>query len=192
MQQGRAPDTSEPRGKEVDEESESSISTSSSSAGISPNSPGDEGHYRDDVPLTYETVEHFPTATKLDRRCGYVRHVGGTEAGSSSGAGAAGQGVGEGTHSHYGDYIGQQGAIYRQYGDSSYDPNWVPPSPTLLLSIEQKIIEQRRLPPRLPQRPIYALHFYFMPLDYNQPSQSTGDQHSSSSYQEHIILSGTI
>ena len=47
MQQGRAPDTSQPRGKEVDEESESSISTSSSSAGIPPDSPGDEGHYRD-------------------------------------------------------------------------------------------------------------------------------------------------
>ena len=78
MQQGRAPDTSQPRGKEVDEESESSISTSSSSAGIPPDSPGDEGHYRDDEPLTYETVEHFPGATELDPRRGYVRHVGGT------------------------------------------------------------------------------------------------------------------
>ena len=39
MQQRRAPDTSEPRGKEVDEESESSISTSSSSARIPPDSP---------------------------------------------------------------------------------------------------------------------------------------------------------
>ncbi|XXG47254.1 hypothetical protein AAC387_Pa02g1927 [Persea americana] len=184
MQQGRAPDTSQPRGKEVDEESESSISTSSSSAGIPPDSPGDEGHYRDDEPLTYETVEHFPGATELDPRRGYVRHVGGTEAGSSSGTGPAGQGVGEGTHGHYGGYVGQQGAMYGQYGDYSYDPNWVPPSPTPILSIEQILIEQGRLPPRLPQRPIHAPHFYFMPLDYNQPSQSTGDQHSSSSYQE--------
>ncbi|XXG80059.1 hypothetical protein AAC387_Pa09g1007 [Persea americana] len=89
MQQGRALDTSEPRGKEVDEESESSISTLSSSAGILPDSPGDEGHYRDDEPLTYETVEHFPGAIELDPRRGYVRHVGGTESWSSSGAGPA-------------------------------------------------------------------------------------------------------
>ncbi|XXG66410.1 hypothetical protein AAC387_Pa05g3895 [Persea americana] len=89
MQQGRALNTSEPRGKEVNEESGSSIYTSSSSAGISPDSPGDEGHYRDDEPLTYETVEHFPSATELDPRCGYVIHIGGTEAGSNSGAGAA-------------------------------------------------------------------------------------------------------
>ncbi|XXG76966.1 hypothetical protein AAC387_Pa08g1217 [Persea americana] len=184
MQQGRAPDTSQPRGKEVDEESESSISTSSSSAGIPPDSPGDEGHYRDDEPLTYETIEHFPGATELDPRRDYVRHVGRTEAGSSSGTGPAGQGVGEGTHGHYGGYVGQQGTMYGQYGDYSYDPNWVPPSPTPILSIEQILIEQGRLPPRLPQRPIHAPHFYFMPLDYNQPSQSTGDQHSSSSYQE--------
>ncbi|XXG45404.1 hypothetical protein AAC387_Pa02g0494 [Persea americana] len=95
MQQGRAHDTSEPRGKEVDEESKSSISTSSSSARIPPDSPGDEGHYRDDEPVTYETVEHFPSATELDPRRGYVRHVGGTKAGSSSGTGAAGQGVGK-------------------------------------------------------------------------------------------------
>eukprot|EP00268_Persea_americana_P019780 TRINITY_DN2017_c0_g1_i1.p1 TRINITY_DN2017_c0_g1~~TRINITY_DN2017_c0_g1_i1.p1 ORF type:complete len:135 (+),score=32.30 TRINITY_DN2017_c0_g1_i1:279-683(+) len=40
MQQGLAPDTSQPRGKEVDEESESSISTSSSSAEIPPDSRG--------------------------------------------------------------------------------------------------------------------------------------------------------
>ncbi|XXG50624.1 hypothetical protein AAC387_Pa02g4595 [Persea americana] len=91
MQQGRAPNTSQLRGKEVDEESESSISTSSSSAGIPPNSPGDEGHYRDDESLTYETVEHFPVATELDPCRSYVRHVGGTEAGSSSGTGPAGQ-----------------------------------------------------------------------------------------------------
>eukprot|EP00268_Persea_americana_P067859 TRINITY_DN9387_c0_g1_i5.p1 TRINITY_DN9387_c0_g1~~TRINITY_DN9387_c0_g1_i5.p1 ORF type:complete len:111 (+),score=29.06 TRINITY_DN9387_c0_g1_i5:247-579(+) len=95
MQQGRVPDTSEPRGKEVDEESESSISTSSSLTGIPSDSPGDEGYYRDDKPLTYEIVEHFPGATELDPRRGYVRHVGGTKAGSSSGAGAAGQGAGE-------------------------------------------------------------------------------------------------
>ncbi|XXG43416.1 hypothetical protein AAC387_Pa01g3457 [Persea americana] len=107
MQQGHAPDTSEPRGKEVDEESESSISTSSSSAIIPPDSPGDEGHYRDDEPLTYETVEHFPGVTELDSRCGYVRHVGGTEAGSSSGAGPTRQGVGEGTHGYYGGYVSQ-------------------------------------------------------------------------------------
>ncbi|XXG46213.1 hypothetical protein AAC387_Pa02g1121 [Persea americana] len=107
MQQGRAPDTSQPRGKEVDEESESSISTSSSSAGIPPDSPGDEGHYRDDEPLTYETVEHFPGATELDPRRGYIKHVGGTEARSSSGTGPARQGVGEGTHGHYGGYVGQ-------------------------------------------------------------------------------------
>ncbi|XXG68506.1 hypothetical protein AAC387_Pa06g1575 [Persea americana] len=121
IQQGRAPGTSEPRGKEVDEESELSISTSSSSAGIPPDFPGDEGHYRDDEPLTYETVEHFPGATELDNCCGYVRYVGGTEAGSSSGA--AGQGVGEGNHGHYGGYVGQQGAMCGQYGDYSYDPN---------------------------------------------------------------------
>ncbi|XXG40316.1 hypothetical protein AAC387_Pa01g1064 [Persea americana] len=112
MQQGRAPDTSQPSGKEVDEECESSISTSSSSAGIPPDSPGDKGHYRDDKPLTYETVKHFPCATELDPPRGYVRHVGGTEAGSSSGTVPAGQGVGEGTHSHYGGYVGQQGAMY--------------------------------------------------------------------------------
>ena len=88
MQQGRAPDTNEPRGKEVDEESESSISTSSSSAGIQPDSPGDGGHYRDDELVTYETVEHFSGATDLDPRHGYVRHVGQTEAGSSSGTAA--------------------------------------------------------------------------------------------------------
>ncbi|XXG59411.1 hypothetical protein AAC387_Pa04g1504 [Persea americana] len=143
----RAPYTSELRGKEVDKESESSISTSSSSAGIPPDSPGDEGHCRDDVPLTYETVEHFPSATELDPRRGYVRHVGGTEAGSSSGGGTAGQGVGEGTHGHYGGYVGQQGAIYGQYGGSLYEPNWVPPSPTPLLSIKQILIDQGRLPP---------------------------------------------
>ncbi|XXG53763.1 hypothetical protein AAC387_Pa03g1808 [Persea americana] len=93
---GRAPDTSELRGKEVDEESESSIFTSSSSAGIPPDSPGDKGHYRDDEPLTYETVEYFLGATELDPRRSYVKHVGGTEAGSSSGVGPAEQGVGEG------------------------------------------------------------------------------------------------
>ncbi|XXG55240.1 hypothetical protein AAC387_Pa03g2950 [Persea americana] len=175
MQQGRAPDKSEPRGKKVDKESESSIFTSSSLAGIPPDSPGDEGHYRDDVPLTYETVNHFLSVTKLYPRCGYARHVGGTEAGSSSGAGAAGHRVGEGTHGHYEGYVGQQGAIYGQYVDDSYDPNWVPPSPTSLLSIEWILIEQGRLPPRLSQRPIHAPHFYFMPLDYNQPSQFTGD-----------------
>ncbi|XXG82639.1 hypothetical protein AAC387_Pa10g0544 [Persea americana] len=111
MQQGHAPDTSEPRGKEVDEEGESSIYTSSSSAGIPPDCLGDEGHYRDDEPLTYETVEHFPGAIKLDPRSGYVRHVGGTEAGSSSGVGLAGQGVGECTHGHYGGYVDKEGAI---------------------------------------------------------------------------------
>ncbi|XXG45683.1 hypothetical protein AAC387_Pa02g0700 [Persea americana] len=140
MQQGRAPDTSEPRGKD-DEESESSISTSSSSVGIPPDSPGDEGHYRDDEPLTYETVEHFPGTTKLDPRYGYVRHIGGTEAGSSSGVGPAGQGVREGTHGHYGGYFDQEGVMYGQYEDYSYDPNWVPPSPTPILSIEQMLIE---------------------------------------------------
>ncbi|XXG82742.1 hypothetical protein AAC387_Pa10g0637 [Persea americana] len=114
---GRALDTSQPKGKEVDEESESSIFTSSSSAGIPPDSPGDEGHYRDDEPFTYETIEHFPGATELDPRRGYVRHVGGTEAGSSSGTGLAGQGVGEGTHGHYGGYVGQQGD---QHSSSSY------------------------------------------------------------------------
>ncbi|XXG53765.1 hypothetical protein AAC387_Pa03g1808 [Persea americana] len=147
MQQGRAPDTSELRGKEVDEESESSIFTSSSSAGIPPDSPGDKGHYRDDEPLTYETVEYFLGATELDPRRSYVKHVGGTEAGSSSGVGPAEQGVGEGTHGHYGGYVGQQGAMYGQYVDYSYGPNWVPPSPTLILSIEQILIEQGRLPP---------------------------------------------
>ncbi|XXG47031.1 hypothetical protein AAC387_Pa02g1743 [Persea americana] len=141
MQQGRTPDISEPGGKVVDDESESSIFTSSSSAGIPPDSPGDEGHYRDDEPLTYEIVEHFPGATELDPCRGYVRHVGGTDAGSSSGAGAAGEGVGEGTHCHYGRYVGQQGTTYGQYGDYSYDPNWVPPSPTLILFIEQILIE---------------------------------------------------
>ncbi|XXG80293.1 hypothetical protein AAC387_Pa09g1202 [Persea americana] len=74
MQQGRAPVTSEPRGKEVDKESQSSISTSSSLAGIPPDSPEDEGHYRDDEPLTYETVEYFSGATELYPRRGYVRH----------------------------------------------------------------------------------------------------------------------
>ncbi|XXG85817.1 hypothetical protein AAC387_Pa11g0834 [Persea americana] len=78
MRHGRAPTTSEPRGKEVDEESESSISTSSSSAGVPTDTPRDEGHYKDDEPITYETVEHFPGATELDHRRGYVRHVGGT------------------------------------------------------------------------------------------------------------------
>ncbi|XXG86164.1 hypothetical protein AAC387_Pa11g1111 [Persea americana] len=107
MQQERAPDTSEPRGKEVDEESASSIFTSSSSVGIPPDSLGDEGHYKDDERLTYETVEHFPGATELDPCRGYVRDVGGTEAGISSGASTAGQGVGEGTHGHYGGYVGQ-------------------------------------------------------------------------------------
>ncbi|XXG53705.1 hypothetical protein AAC387_Pa03g1762 [Persea americana] len=169
MQQGRAPDTSEPRGKEVDEESESSISTSSSLARIPLDTPGDEGHYRDDETHTYETVKHFPGAIELDHRRGYVRHVGGTDAESSSGPGAAGQGVGEGTHGHYGGYVGQQGAMYGQYGDYSDDLNWVPPSPTPILSIEHILIEQGRLPPRL----IHAPHFYFMLLDCNQPSQST-------------------
>ncbi|XXG62403.1 hypothetical protein AAC387_Pa05g0765 [Persea americana] len=103
MQQGCALDTSEPRGNEVDEESESSISNSSS-AGIPPDSPGDKGHYRDDELATYETVDHFPSATELDPRCGYVRHVGRTEAGSSSGA--TRQGVREGTLGHYRDYVG--------------------------------------------------------------------------------------
>ncbi|XXG69616.1 hypothetical protein AAC387_Pa06g2431 [Persea americana] len=112
MQQGRTPNTSEPRGKEVDEESESSISTSSSSARISLDFPGDDGHYRDDEPVTYETVGHFPGAAELDPRRGYIRHVGGTEARSSSGA--AGQGVGQGTHGHYGDYVSQHGAMYGQ------------------------------------------------------------------------------
>ncbi|XXG42273.1 hypothetical protein AAC387_Pa01g2592 [Persea americana] len=93
MQQGCAPDTNEPREKEVDEESELSISTSSSSVGIPPDSRGDGGHYGDDELVTYETVEHFPGVTNLDRHRGYVRHVGRTKAGSSSGA--AGQGVGE-------------------------------------------------------------------------------------------------
>ncbi|XXG73346.1 hypothetical protein AAC387_Pa07g2280 [Persea americana] len=151
MQQGRAPDTSEPRGKEVEEESESIISTLSSSAGIPPDSPRDEGHYRDDEPLTYETVEHFPDATELDPLCGYVRHVGGTEAGNNSAADPAGQGVGEGTQGHYGGYVGQQGAMYGQYGDYSYDPNWVPPSPIPILFIEQILIEQGRLPSQLLQ-----------------------------------------
>ncbi|XXG59097.1 hypothetical protein AAC387_Pa04g1236 [Persea americana] len=124
MQQGCAPDTYEQRGKEVDEASESSISTSSSSAEKIPsNSPMDEGHYRDDEPLTYETIEHFPGAAELDPRCSYDGHAGGTEAGSSSGTGPAGEGVGEGTHGHYGGYVGQQGAMYGQYGDYSYDPN---------------------------------------------------------------------
>ncbi|XXG42505.1 hypothetical protein AAC387_Pa01g2771 [Persea americana] len=167
MQQGRALDTNELRGKEVDEESESSISTTSSSVGILPDSPGDDGHHRDDEPFTYKTVEHFPGAIELDLRRDYVRHVGGTEARNSRGAGAAVQGVGEGTHSHYGGYVGQQGAMYVQYGDYSYDPNWVPPSPTLILSIEHMLIEQGRLPPRLPQRSIHAPHCYFMPLDFN-------------------------
>ncbi|XXG40400.1 hypothetical protein AAC387_Pa01g1128 [Persea americana] len=147
MQQGCAPDTSQPRGKEVDEESESSISTSSSSVGIPPDSPGDEGHYRDDELLTYATVEYFPGATELDPCHGYVRHVGGTEAGSSSGTSPTGQGVGEGTHGYYRGYVGQQGAMYGQYVDYSYDPNWVPPSPTPILSIKQILIEKGRLPP---------------------------------------------
>ncbi|XXG53114.1 hypothetical protein AAC387_Pa03g1264 [Persea americana] len=123
MQQGHAPNTSEARGNEVDEESESSISTSSSSTGIPPDSLGDEAHYRDDEPLTYETVEHFSGATELDPHRGYVRHVGGTEAGSISSAGATEQGVGEGIYGHYGGYVGQRGAMYGQYGDYSYDPN---------------------------------------------------------------------
>ena len=55
------PDTSEPRRQDVDE-SESSISTSSL-VGIPPDSPGDEGHYRDDEPVTYETVDQFSAAT---------------------------------------------------------------------------------------------------------------------------------
>ncbi|XXG62936.1 hypothetical protein AAC387_Pa05g1221 [Persea americana] len=92
MQLGCALDTNEPTGKEVDEESESSIFTSSSSVGIPLDSPGDEGHYRDDEPVTYETVEHFPDTTELDPRRAHVRHVGRTKAESSSGA--AGQGVG--------------------------------------------------------------------------------------------------
>ncbi|RWR73239.1 hypothetical protein CKAN_00150000 [Cinnamomum micranthum f. kanehirae] len=202
MQQGRAPDTSEPRGKEVDEESESSISTSSSSAGIPPDSPGDEGHYRDDEHITYETVEHFPDATELDPRRGYVRHVGQTGAGGSSSAAThghhgsyVGQGAMYGQHGGYvgqqgamygqhGGYVGQQGAMYGQHGGYSYDPNWVPPSPTPLISIEHMLIEQGRLTPPISQRPLHAPHHYFMPYDYNQSSQSTGDQDSSSSYQE--------
>ncbi|XXG76576.1 hypothetical protein AAC387_Pa08g0892 [Persea americana] len=75
MQSERAPNTSELMGKEVDEERESSIYTSSS-AGFPPNSPEDGGHYGDDEPVTYETIEHFPGATDLDHRRGYVRHVG--------------------------------------------------------------------------------------------------------------------
>ncbi|XXG42361.1 hypothetical protein AAC387_Pa01g2664 [Persea americana] len=92
---------------EVDEESESSISTSSSSAGIPPDSPGDGGHYGDDEPVTYESVEHFHSVTKLDTRRGYIGQI---EAGSS--IGATGQGVGEDTHGHHGGYVGQQGAMY--------------------------------------------------------------------------------
>ena len=117
MQQGRAPDTSEPRGKEVDEGRELSDSTSTSSARIPPDSPGDGDHDGDDEPVTYETVEHFHGATELDPCRGYVRHIGQTEAESSSGA--AGQVVGEGTHGHDGGYVGQQGATYGQHGGFS-------------------------------------------------------------------------
>ena len=165
MQQGHVPDTSEPRRQDVDEESESSISTSSSSVEISPDSPEDEAHYRDDEHVTYETVEHFPAATELDPRRGYVRHVGQT--GSSSDA--AGQGVGEGTHGHHGGYVGQQGAMYGQHMNYSYDPYWVPPSPTPIMSIEELLIEQGRIPPppHDPQRPLYVPHDYFMHFLHN-------------------------
>ncbi|XXG45712.1 hypothetical protein AAC387_Pa02g0717 [Persea americana] len=139
MQQGRAPDTSQPRGKEVGEESESSISTSSSSAGIPLDSLGDEGHYRDDEPLTYETVEHFPGAIELDPRRGYVRHVGGTEAGSSSGTGLCWtRSKGKYSWSLWG-LCWSTSAMYGQYKDYSYDPNWVPPSPTPILFIRTDI-----------------------------------------------------
>ncbi|XXG48425.1 hypothetical protein AAC387_Pa02g2876 [Persea americana] len=162
MQQGRALDTSEPRGMEVDEESKSSISTSSSPAGIPLDSPGDVGHYRDDETVTYEIDEHFLGATELDSRRGYVRDVGQIEAGSSSGT--ARQGVAEGTHGHYRAYVGQQGAMYGQHGGYSYDPNWVPHSPILLLSIKHILIEQGMLPlPPFPRRPFHAPHTYFMP-----------------------------
>ncbi|RWR72996.1 Copia protein [Cinnamomum micranthum f. kanehirae] len=130
-QLGRAPDTSKPRGKEVDEESESSISTSSSSAGIPPDSPGDEGYYRDDGAVTYEIVEHFPDATELDPRCGYVRHVGQKEAGGSSSAvthGSHWSYVGQGAmYGQHEGYVGQQGAMYGQHESYSCDPNWVTP-----------------------------------------------------------------
>ena len=89
MQQGHTPDTSEPRENKVDLESKSSTFTSSSSAGIPPDSPGDGSHYGDDEPVTYETIEDFPGTTNLDPRRGYVRHVRLTEAGSSSGAAGA-------------------------------------------------------------------------------------------------------
>ena len=66
-----------------------------------------------------------------------MRHIGQT--GSSSDA--AGQRVGEGTHGHHGGYVGQQGAMYGQHMNYSYDPNWVPPSPTPIMSIEELLIE---------------------------------------------------
>ena len=93
--------------------------------------------------------------------------------------------MGEGTYGHYRGHVGQQGAMHGQHGGYSYDPNWVPPSPTPLLSIKQILIEQERLPlPPYPQRPFHAPHTYFMPFEYNQPSQSIVDQDSSSSHQE--------
>ena len=84
MQQRHTPDTSEARGKEMNEESESRIATSSLLAGIPPDSPGDGGHYGNDEPAMYETSEHFPSTTDLDPHCGYVRHVGKIETGSNS------------------------------------------------------------------------------------------------------------
>ena len=161
----------------MDEESESRISTSSSSVGIPPDSPGDGGHYGDDEPVIYETVRHFPGVAHLDHRHGYVKHVGQTEAGSNSDV--AGQGVGEGTRGHHGDYVGQQGVMYGRYGGYSYDSNWVPPSLAPLLSIKQMLIEKGRLdPPPYPERPFHTPHTYFMLFEYSQPSQSTGDQDS--------------
>lgn len=68
-------DPTEARGKEVDEESELSISTSSLTPGISPHSHEDGGDFGDDEPAMYGTVEHFPSAIDLDPHHGYVRYV---------------------------------------------------------------------------------------------------------------------
>ena len=93
MQRRRTPNPTKARGKEVDEESESSISNTSSSTGIPPDSLGDGGHYGDEKTAIYETIEHFFGATDLDPHRGYVRHVPQAESGTSSGA--TGQGGGK-------------------------------------------------------------------------------------------------
>lgn len=59
----------------MDEKSESSISTPSSSPGVSPNSPRAGSRYGDEEPAMYEIIEHFSYATNLDPHRGYIRHA---------------------------------------------------------------------------------------------------------------------